>query len=124
MGTYSAALGGLWFNPYLPFGASFCTFIAQRQSDAIIAVARVFGVQYQTVAILDDFLLALPRKTGESDEDRLQRARVDVGRFDELLSSLYLPKAPEKDQPPNFSTIWYGFIYNSKANTLGIPRKK
>ena len=66
--------------------------------------------------MLDDFLLVLPRKTGETDEDLLQRAKVDVGRFDELLSSLNLPKAPEKDQPPNFSTIWYGFIYNSKTN--------
>ena len=103
--TYSVALGALWFNPYLPFGASSCTSIAQRQSDAIRAVAKVFGVRCQTVAMLDDFLLVLPREKGESDDDLLQRARDDVGRFDELLSSLNLPKVPKKDQPPNFSTI-------------------
>ena len=92
--TYSVAQGALWFNPYLPFGAS-----------SYRAVAKVFGVRCQTVAMLDDFLLVLPRKKGESDDDLLQRARDDVGRFDELLSSLNLPKAPKKDQLPNFSTI-------------------
>ena len=122
--TYSFALGGLWFNPYLPFGASSCTSIAQRQSDAIRAVAKVFGVLSKTVAILDDFLLVLPRRRGESDEKLLERATVDAEKFDELLKNLNLPKAKEKDQPPNFSTIWFGFLYDSKASTLGIPEKK
>ena len=68
----------------------------------------------ETVAILDDFLLVLPRRRGESDEDLLERSRVDVGKFDELLISLNLPRAKEKDQAPNFTTIWFGFVYNSK----------
>ena len=84
----------------------------------------MFGVLSKTVAILDDFLLVLPRRRGESDEKLLERATVDSEKFDELLKNLNLPKAKEKDQPPNFSTIWFGFLYDSKASTLGIPAEK
>ena len=62
----------------------------------------------KTVAILDDFLLVLPRKAGEADNDLLERAGTDTSRFDKLLHDLHLPKAQEKDQDPAFSAVWLG----------------
>ena len=54
--------------------------------------------------MLDDFLFVVPRKPGETDENALIEG-VKVGRrFDELLDSLNLPKAPEKDQQAAFTT--------------------
>ena len=117
-------LNKFWFNPYLPFGASSCTSLAQRQSDSIRAIAEVYGVKSRSVAILDDFLLVLPRLKGETGDSALQRGRKDVKLFDSLLHKLRLPKAPEKDQKPNFSTIWFGFYYDSKTGQYGIPTAK
>ena len=103
--TYTYVLGSYWFNPYLPFGASSCTSIAQRQSDTIRTVARVYGVKAMSVAMLDDFMLVCRRRTTDTDESVLSRGRLEVGKFDKLLAELHLPKAPEKDQTAKFSTI-------------------
>ena len=117
-------LNKFWFNPFLPFGASSCTSLGQRQSDSIRAIAEVYGVKSRSVAILDDFLLVLPRLKGETGDSALQRGRKDVKLFDSLLHKLRLPKAPEKDQKPNFSTNWFGFYYDSKTGQYGIPTAK
>ena len=71
--TYIYVLGSYFFNPYLPFGASSCTSIAQRQSDALRAAAKVYGVPGKSVAILDDFLFVCPRRDGETDASILDR---------------------------------------------------
>ena len=102
--TYAFALGAFWFNPYLPFGGSSCTSIAQRQSDAIRDIAKVAGVKAETLAMLDDFLLVVPRREEDSDTAVLSRGQEEANRFDDLLSKLNLPKAPEKDQEPAFTT--------------------
>ena len=122
--TYAFALGSFWFNPYLPFGGSSCTSIAQRQSDAIRAVAKVYGVEAETLAMLDDFLLVVPRGESDSDETVLSKGQIVAHKFDKLLSSLGLPKAPEKDQPPAFTTIWYGICFNTKTGTYSLPLAK
>ena len=131
----------------MPFGGSSCTSLAQRQSDAIRLAASVTlegkdlktsnrephplhqylpieRVQSTLLPMLDDFLGVLPRQVEDSDEDILNRARTDVARFDSLLTKLGLQKAPEKDQNPAFTTIWFGIEYFSKDQTIGIPGKK
>ena len=75
--TYTHALGSFWLNPYLPFGGSSCTSIAQRQSDAIRKVATVYGVKAKTVAMLDDFLIVAPRESGDTDNDVLKRGMTE-----------------------------------------------
>ena len=122
--TYTYVLGSYWFNPYLPFGASSCTAIAQRQSDRIRTIATVYGVEAMSVAMLDDFLLVCKRRFHDSDETVLDRGRREEEKFDSLLAKLNLPKAPEKDQPSNFKTTWFGCEFNSKETTLGVPHKK
>ena len=122
--TYSFALGSYWFNPYLPFGASSCTSLAQRQSDAIREAAKVYGVKALTVAILDDFLLVVKRRKAETDDNVLARSIDAVQRFDNLLFRLNLPKAPEKDQAPSFTTIWCGIEFDSKSGCYGVPKSK
>ena len=74
--------------------------------------------------MLDDFLGVLLRQAGDSDQIIINRAKADVARFDSFLGKLSLPKAPEKDQDPALTTIWFGIEYFSKEQTFGIPRKK
>lgn len=76
------------------------------------------------MAMLDDFLLVLPRLKDEAKEDALQRGHRDLKVFDDLLHKLNLPKAPEKDQKPAFSTVWFGYIYYSEKRQYGIPLQK
>ena len=122
--TYTFALGSYWFNPYLPFGGSSCTSIAQRQSYAVIAMARVVGVKANMAAMLDDFLLVVPRLDTDSDKEIIQRGEK-VGRdFDELLARLHLPKAPAKDQEAAFTTVWCGVEFFSKKRLVGVPENK
>ena len=45
-------------------------------------------------------------------------------KFDEFLAALKFKKAPEKDQPAAFSTIWFGLEFFSKTRELGYPKKK
>ena len=54
--------------------------------------------------MLDDFLMVVKRRITDTDESVLNRAVESGQRFDELLKKLNLPKAPEKDQAPDFST--------------------
>ena len=122
--TYTFALGSYWFNPYLPFGGSSCTSIAQRQSDAIRAVMVASGVQALTVAMLDDFLIVCPRTSKDSDESVLQRGEAEGAAFDRELKMLGLPKAVSKDQAASFTTIWCGIKYHSKETAISVPAKK
>lgn len=122
--TYTYALESYWFNPYLPFGGSSCTFIAQRQSDTIRTVARVAGMKALTVAMLDDFLLVCPRQPKDSDQDALNRGRPEGEFFDKVLRELILPKAVSKGQPTAFTTNWCGVQFFSKEAIFGIPKKK
>ena len=122
--TYAFALGGYWFNPYMPFGGSSCTSLAQRQSDAIRLAAKVVNVQAELLPMLDDFLIVVPRRRGEAREQNLERGKIEGAKFDNLLNDLNLPKAPEKDQSQAFTTIWYGLEYNSNQQYYGIPEKK
>ena len=122
--TYTFALGSFWFNPYLPFGGSSCTSIAQRQSDAVISVARVYGVNANIIVMLDDFLLVVPRRRSETDSAILQRGQDEGRKFDQLLAQLNLPKAPAKDQDAAFSTVWCGVEFFSKTRLVGIPKTK
>ena len=122
--TYTYALGGYWFNPYLPFGGSSCTSIAQRQSDAIRAVMEVSGVQALMIAMLDDFLIVCPRALKDTDESVLRRGRAEGEAFDRELKALGLPKAVSKDQKAAFTTIWCGIKYHSKETVISVPEKK
>lgn len=122
--TYAYALGGYWFNPYMPFGGSSCTSLAQRQSDAIRVVAKVAHIEAELLPMLDDFLIVVPRKVGETAEENLKRANTQGGKFDDLLEELHLPKASEKDQEAAFTTIWYGIKFNSNQRSYSVPRKK
>ena len=122
--TFLFALGSYWFYPYLPFGASSCTSLALRQSDAIREAAKVYGVKALTVAILDDFLPVVQRRKAETDDNVLTRCKEAVHRFDNLLSRLNLPKAPEKDQAPSFATIWCGIEFDTKLGCSGVPESK
>ena len=111
----------------MPFGASSCTSLAQRQSDAICRIARVSigkeasdpedntaqtldsilpieRVNAKLVPMPDDFFAVLPRDTNETDSSVILRAHEEAKRFDLYLKNLGLPKAPEKDQPPGFTT--------------------
>ena len=122
--TYAFALGGYWFNPYMPFGGSSCTSLAQRQSDAIRLAAKAAKVEADLVPMLDDFLIVIPRNGEETKDQALERGETQGALFDNLLKDLNLPKAPEKDQPAAFTTIWYGLKYNSEHQWYGIPEKK
>ena len=133
----------------MPFGGSSCTSLAQRQSDAIRLVATVDlelkvpqgsgsgskqsapeGVHHirrvhsKLLPMLDDFLGVLPRHEEETDEAILMRAQKDAERFDTLLHTLGLPKAPEKDQAPAFTTVWLGIEFFSKERCIGVPAEK
>ena len=108
----------------MPFGASSCTSLAQRQSDAIRLVAKSAGVEADMVPMLDDFLIVVPKTEGESDELTIARAEQEGQKFDSLMHDLNLPKAPEKDQEAAFTTIWYGLIFDSKNQVYGIPERK
>ena len=79
------APGPLLFNPYLPFGGSFCTSIAQRQSYAIITMAKVVDAKAQIVAMLDDFLLVVPKLSTETGADNLRRGKQAGINWDTLL---------------------------------------
>ena len=103
--TYGFASGAFWFNPYLPFGGSSCTSLAQRQSDAIRSIAKAIRIGADTVAMLDDFLGVVRREQDESDEAVIARGQQAVARFDSLLADLGLPIAPEKSQGLAFTTI-------------------
>ena len=76
------------------------------------------------VPMLDDFLIVVPRKEGDSDELTIRRGKQEGLKFDSLLHDLNLPKAPEKDQQVAFTTIWYGLLFDSKNQVYGIPEKK
>ena len=84
----------------------------------------MFGVQALTVAILDDFLLVVPRKEGDEDSYTLTRGQSEGARFDELLRKLNVPPAIEKTQPAAFSTVWCGVHFFSKLKKFRIPTKK
>ena len=88
----------------MPFGGSSCTSLAQRQSDAIRLAAKVADVQADLLPMLDDFLIVVPRRIGETREQILKRGEMEGAKFD-LLEDLNLPKAPEKDQHQAFTTI-------------------
>ena len=81
-------------------------------------------MQADLLPMLDDFLIVVPRRIGETGEQILKRGEMEGEIFDNLLEALNLPKAPEKDQPPAFTTIWYGLEYNSNLQCYGIPEKK
>ena len=57
------------------------------------------------VPMLDDFLIVVPRKEGETDEAVISRGEQEGQKFDSLLDNLNLLKAPEKDQQAAFTTI-------------------
>ena len=76
------------------------------------------------VPMLDDFLIVVPRKEGDSDEIITSRGEQVGQKFDALIDDLNLPKAPEKDQQAAFTTIWYGLLFDSKNQVYGIPEKK
>ena len=74
-------------------------------------------------AMLDDFLLVVPRLDTDSDNEIIQRGEK-VGRdFDKLLARLHLPKAPAKDQEAAFTTVWCGVEFFSKKRLVGVPEE-
>ena len=77
-----------WFNPYLPFGGSSCTSIAQRQSDTIRTVAKIAGVKALTVVMPDDFLLVCPHQHKDSDQDTLDRGHARVTSLTKFYENL------------------------------------
>ena len=81
------------------------TSIAQRQSDALKAAAKVYRDPGKLVLILDDFLLVCPRRDDETDALVLDRGKRMCKKFHYFMSTINLPKAPEKDQDANFSTV-------------------
>ena len=93
----------------------------QSTPDGVLHIGRVHS---ELLPMLDDFLGVLPRQEEETDETILLRAQEDTERFDTLLHTLGLPKAPEKDQAPAFTTVWLGIEFFSKAQTYGLPQKK
>lgn len=84
----------------------------------------MFGVQALTVAMLDDFLLVVPRKEGDEDSYTLTRGQSEGARFDELVRKFNVPPAIEKTQPAAFSTVWCGVHFCSKLKKFRIPTKK
>ena len=68
------------------------------------AAGKVYRVPRKSVAILDDILLICPRRDGETDASVLDRGGRMCNKFDDFMSAMNLPKAPEKDQDAKFST--------------------
>ena len=87
-------------------------------------MAKAVGVDANIVAMLDDFLLVVPRKSTDTDISALKNGERNGKKFDKLLAQLNLPKAPNKDQNAAFSTIWCGKVYFSKKRLIGIPKPK
>ena len=54
--------------------------------------------------MLDDFFAVLPRDHNETDSSVIHREHEEAKIFDLFLKNLGLPKAPEKDQQPGFTT--------------------
>ena len=108
---YTHALASYMFNRYLPFGGSSCTSIAQRQSDAIRAAAKLAGVKALTVAVLDDFFIVRPRKHTDTDQDALDRGRHEGEIFDKVLRELDYPRRFLKISQLRLQLI--GVEYNS-----------
>ena len=120
----------------MPFGGSLCTSLAQRQSDAVICKTKVMERQGETndlvrdflpvesvganmVAMLDDFLVVVPRKPFETDDQLLMPTEACTTRFDDLLQKLGLPKAAEKDP-----VVWFGIRFCTKSGIYGMPAEK
>ena len=87
-------------------------------------MAKVVDVKAKIVAMLDDFLLVVPKLSAETDADTLRRGKQAGVDFDKLLKRLNLPKAPTKDQGAAFSTVWCGIEFFSKTRLVGIPEAK
>ena len=84
-------------------------------------MAEVVGIKANIVAMLDDFLLVVPRQSTDTDRDII----LKVGRdFDKLLARLNLPKAPAKDQCAAFTKTWCRVEYFSKRRLVGTPEDK
>ena len=98
--------------------------VFQRLSDAI----RVIMLQSIPVdgllGMLDDFLGITYRKEGETDEELLGRGRMAAKAFDEELIKMGITKQVKKDSPTAWSTVWLGFLLNTKDQTLAIPPEK
>ena len=77
-------------------------------------MAGVVGGRANIVAMLDDFLLVVPREKADTDEVSIRKGQQAGCEFDNLLARLNLPKASAKDQPAAFSTIWCGVEFFSK----------
>ena len=76
----------------------------------------MFGVQALTVAMLDDFLLAVPRIEGDEDSHTLTRGQSEGARSDELLRKLNVPPAIEKTQQRSQrSGVGYNFLASSRS---------
>ena len=87
-------------------------------------MAGIVGVRANIVAMLDDFLLVVPREKTDTDEVSIRKGQQAGCEFDKLLARLNLPKASAKDQTAAFSTIWCGVEFFSKKRLLGIPENK
>ena len=57
-----------------------------------------------TVEMLDDFLIARPRKQTDTDQAALDRGRHEDELFDKFLRELGILKPISKDQPATFTT--------------------
>lgn len=107
-----------WSNCYycdtsVPFGARASSAHMQRVADSIVnhlATRGIFAKMY-----LDDIVIL---------SESFHKAVEDFNATRDLISSLGLPEAVEKAQPPAKAVQWLGVLIDAESMTISIPQSK
>ena len=70
--------------------------------------------------MLDDFLWIAYRKEAEFDQELLQRGRLADQVFDDEIVKMGITKSIRKKSPTDYTTVWFGFLLDTKDQTLAI----
>ena len=98
--------------------------VFQRLSDAIRVIMLTNIPVDGLLGMLDDYLGITYRNEGETDEELFRRGRLAAQAFDEELNHMGITKQQKKDSPTAWTTVWLGFLLDTRDHTLAIPSQK
>ena len=113
-----------YFDCYCPFGTRSMPAVFQRLSDAIRVIMLNNIPVDGLLGMLDDYLGITYRNEGETDEELFRRGRLAAQAFDEELNHMGITKQQKKDSPTAWTTVWLGFLLDTRDHTLAIPSQK